>query len=122
MPKTQEELNQLKKEFEALTTKLKELNEDELKQVTGGASYDNNKSRITAFHKGDCFINIKYPDDRYYVPYDQSAPTSDYDFVYLDSYTAYRHEWTTSPIMYYLFDLNDGIYVYHEELNNPNYK
>lgn len=36
MAKTVEELTILKKEYEALTLKLKELSEDELKQVTGG--------------------------------------------------------------------------------------
>ena len=36
MAKTQEELNQLKTEYETLTNKLQELTEDELKQVTGG--------------------------------------------------------------------------------------
>ena len=34
--KTQEELKQLKKEYEELTDKLKGLTEDELKLVTGG--------------------------------------------------------------------------------------
>ena len=34
--KTQKELNQLKDEYETLSSKLKELNEDELKQVIGG--------------------------------------------------------------------------------------
>lgn len=37
---TQEELNQLKEEYIALTTKLKELTEEELKQVTGGMVWD----------------------------------------------------------------------------------
>lgn len=37
MPKTQEELKQLKNEYESLRVRLKELNEDELKQVTGGS-------------------------------------------------------------------------------------
>ena len=37
MAKTQEELKQIKLEFETLTNKLKELSIDELKQVTGGA-------------------------------------------------------------------------------------
>ena len=122
MAKTQEELNQLKQEYESLATKLQELTEDELKQVTGGVAYDDAKSRITMFHKGDCFINTNYPNEPYYVPYDQSAPSGRYDFVRLDTYTAYRHEWTIVPIMYYLFDLDDGIYVYHPELNNVNYK
>lgn len=36
MPKSQEELNQLKIEYETLTVKLKELNVEELKQVIGG--------------------------------------------------------------------------------------
>ena len=39
MSKTKEELNQLKTEYETLTTKLKELTDDELKEVTGGESY-----------------------------------------------------------------------------------
>ncbi|MBQ0036895.1 MAG: bacteriocin [Firmicutes bacterium] len=120
MAKTQEELNQLKEEYETLTNKLKELTEDELKQVAGGVTYDDAKSGITMFHEGDCFININYPNEPYYVPRDQPAP-SKYDFVYLASYTAYRNEWTIVPIMYYLFDLEDGIYVYHPELNNVNY-
>ena len=38
MAKTKEELQQLKKECEALNNKLKELTEDELKEVTGGIS------------------------------------------------------------------------------------
>ena len=38
MAKTQEELNTLKTEYETLNNKLKELSEDELKLVTGGAN------------------------------------------------------------------------------------
>ena len=34
--KTKEELNQLKQEYESLTSKLKELTEEELMAVTGG--------------------------------------------------------------------------------------
>lgn len=36
MVKTNEELKELKTEFDNLTNKLKELSEDELKEVTGG--------------------------------------------------------------------------------------
>ena len=36
MAKTNEELNELKQEYESLATKLQELTEDELKQVAGG--------------------------------------------------------------------------------------
>ena len=36
MAKTKEELNQLKIEYEALNNKLKELTDEELKQITGG--------------------------------------------------------------------------------------
>lgn len=36
-PKTKEELNSLKTEYESLNSKLKELSDDELKQVTGGS-------------------------------------------------------------------------------------
>ena len=38
--KTKEELNAIKNEVEALNKKLAELNEDELKQVSGGLSQD----------------------------------------------------------------------------------
>lgn len=38
--KAKEELQQLKKEYESLNNKLKELTEDELKQVTGGEDYN----------------------------------------------------------------------------------
>ena len=37
MTKTKEELAQIKNEYETLTNKLKELNEDELNLVTGGS-------------------------------------------------------------------------------------
>ena len=40
MAKTKEELQQLKQEYESLNNKLKELNEDELKLVTG-SGYQN---------------------------------------------------------------------------------
>ena len=40
MTKTQEELAQLKTEFDKLNGKLKELSEDELKEVTGGVVWD----------------------------------------------------------------------------------
>lgn len=36
MSKTKEELNEIKKDCESLNTKLNELSEDELKEVTGG--------------------------------------------------------------------------------------
>ena len=52
MSKTQEELNQLKIEYETLNNKLKELSEDELKQVSGG--YAINSVTIKA---GECFEN-----------------------------------------------------------------
>ena len=38
MAKTQNELKELKEEYERLNKKLKELSDDELIQVTGGAS------------------------------------------------------------------------------------
>ncbi|MDO4941063.1 MAG: hypothetical protein Q4E33_05170 [Erysipelotrichaceae bacterium] len=36
MKKTKEELDQIKQELETITAKLKDLNEDELKEITGG--------------------------------------------------------------------------------------
>lgn len=43
--KTKEELNALKNELEALNGKLKELTDDELKEVCGGLEYDNDEFR-----------------------------------------------------------------------------
>lgn len=40
MAKTQEELKQLKTEYETLSTKLKELTEDDFQQITGGKTID----------------------------------------------------------------------------------
>ena len=40
MAKTKEELQQLKEEYETLSSKLKELTEDELQQLVGGDWYD----------------------------------------------------------------------------------
>lgn len=39
MPKTKEELNKLKEEYEELYNKIKELSDDELKQIAGGDYY-----------------------------------------------------------------------------------
>ena len=39
MTKTKEELKQLKNEYKALSSKLKELTEDELKEVIGGTHF-----------------------------------------------------------------------------------
>ena len=50
MAKTKEELNQLKTEYETLNNKLKELTEDELREVTGGGKNDKDKCQC---------INIK---------------------------------------------------------------
>ena len=36
MKKTQQELEEIKKQLDEITTKLKDLNEDEFKEVTGG--------------------------------------------------------------------------------------
>lgn len=36
MAKTQEELKKLKEEYDSLTSKLKDLTEEELKQIAGG--------------------------------------------------------------------------------------
>lgn len=40
MAKTKEELEQLKKEYEDLTNKLKDLSEEELQEITGGYQKD----------------------------------------------------------------------------------
>ena len=61
--KTKEELNALKNEVEALNAKLAELTEDELVQVTGGLSFDDENGFI--FDAGDSFDFGRW---RYRVP------------------------------------------------------
>ena len=58
MAKTQEELRELKEEYEALNNKLKELTEDELKLVTGGTQEnDENLSNPVGMRTGgDIYI------------------------------------------------------------------
>lgn len=54
MTKTKEELNALKHEYETVTNKLKELNDNELKMVAGG-----NNEEPFWLHRGDC-LKDKY--------------------------------------------------------------
>lgn len=44
--KTKEELNAIKKEYEDVKNKLSELNEDELKEVTGGVNKSTNPDEL----------------------------------------------------------------------------
>ena len=68
MAKTQEELNQLKTEYETLNNKLNELTEDELKLVTGGANnklftyYVGPEGRVTGcdIQVGDYFTGYAF--------------------------------------------------------------
>ena len=56
MAKTKEELNKLKEEYAELTSKLKELSNDELKIVIGGIFVEpknNNSNKEFHFYSGD---------------------------------------------------------------------
>lgn len=56
MAKTEKELNELKEEYNKLTSKLKELTTDELKMVTGGSMFDipeNNHQYAPNFYDGE---------------------------------------------------------------------
>lgn len=53
MSKTKEELQELKKEYETLTTKLKELTEEELNVVTGGIEPEEHNIILTGDFKGN---------------------------------------------------------------------
>ena len=62
MAKTQEELKELKNEYETLNSKLKELSKDELEQVMGGngPSMGYTKCSIYICNKHDrCYLNEK---------------------------------------------------------------
>lgn len=58
--KTQEELTALKEECETLTTKLKELSDEELKEVNGGFKYDPNETYLG--YDASAFGNLKIND------------------------------------------------------------
>lgn len=61
MAKTQEELNQLKNEYKTLSNKLKELSEEELKEITGGKVIGGVYIKDEAYEcpAGDCLYNSK---------------------------------------------------------------
>ena len=62
--KTQEELNELKQEYESLTTKLKELTEDELIAVTGG-SYSPPTPKLLEMYCVNCGdVIYTFPDNQ----------------------------------------------------------
>ena len=67
MPKTQEELNKLKTEYQTLNRNLAELTEDELEQVSGGAP-----KLIAPTLRLLCGINIDFiqKDNVSYIPLD----------------------------------------------------
>ena len=68
MAKTQEELKELKTEYETLNNKLKELSDDELKVVTGGLCEYKSLEKDTCFVKGECFRYVlvyDYPEIRW---------------------------------------------------------
>ena len=46
MPKSKEELNELKKRYENLTEEIRELSEEELKEVTGGGATQQSEDLI----------------------------------------------------------------------------
>ena len=78
MAKTQEELTQLKTEYETLNNKLKELSDDELKQVTGG--YTVNEDGTYSFKMGEKYITTLRLIDHttlYDVAYDQPNVSKD---------------------------------------------
>ena len=60
MAKTKEELNQLKNKFETLKAELRELSEEELKCVIGGANVQNENGTITLL-KGQCYYDSYSP-------------------------------------------------------------
>lgn len=64
MPKTQEELCQIKNEYESLSNKLKELTEDELVLVTGGTEIGWDwlyERTIDDYHQSDTELGNKKP-------------------------------------------------------------
>ena len=77
MAKTQEELKELKEEYESLNLKLNELTDDEMKQVTGGLC------EYRSLEKDTCFENGK--NTRYVLPEDYPNITWSTNF-YVDCY------------------------------------
>ena len=63
MTKTQEELKQLKQEYEELTSKLQELSLEELQEVTGGVDFNipTNKENNTIYNN-HIYENLIDPD------------------------------------------------------------
>lgn len=57
--KTKEELNELKKEYEALRNKLQELSEDELNEISGGTGKDRKLCVSVDIPSFSCDVTIK---------------------------------------------------------------
>lgn len=75
MAKTQEELIQLKKEYENLNTKLKELSEDELKMVTGGSALKQLDCVIQSFlNEESCFQEVAVAEKNQVIQPQNSIP------------------------------------------------
>ena len=59
MAKTKEELDQLKKEYEELNNKLRDLSEDEINLITGGSQQKDEQTQADPFEMrtgGDIYI------------------------------------------------------------------
>lgn len=81
MAKTQEELTQLKQEYETLIIKLKELAEDELNLVTGGVKSPNHDHELNEIFMHEETNSIRYVKILDYVD-DQTKPHNYWASVY----------------------------------------
>ena len=96
MGKTKEELNQLKAEYETLTTKLKELSDEELEKVTGGSTTEDAQETLSFGNWSFTGFIGKYADSHigeklYLVSHDKD------EYYYgrlLDSFEAEHSLWT----------------------------
>ena len=75
MAKTQDELKELKEEYEKLSNKLKELTEDELKFVTGGAGENGYKY---SFRSADWVYLSNTKTQVFFINYNVDTNSDDY--------------------------------------------
>ena len=90
-----EELNAIKQQYETLNSKLKELTEEELKQVTGGANVRNSDGTITLL-KGQCYYDSYSPFYNTYKILDDYIGVS--DFTSINCYLQWKN--TANEIKY----------------------
>lgn len=116
MAKTKEELNQLKVEYETVTTKLQELTDDELKQVSGGGyPMDNFAGKIKNALGMSCAQALVY-----FAPFLKAFKEANSDKIFIaDQFeNVLKNDGIIDSDVFIIFGILVGQLYYFAEANN----